>query len=91
MDAPYSNREIDSHFQEIKETLSRIESQTTKTNGRVTRLESWKNTSIGWTGGVGACLFIIIGLSVFIFKSEINNLSLQEEKTQTALASHVNK
>lgn len=39
MVTPYSNRELDHNFSDIKETLSRIETQTTKTNGRVTRLE----------------------------------------------------
>lgn len=35
----YSNRELDSHFIIVKETLDRIERQTIKTNGRVTKLE----------------------------------------------------
>jgi hypothetical protein len=35
----YSNREIDRMFKEITDILVRIEEQTTKTNGRVTRLE----------------------------------------------------
>ena len=38
-DAEYSNREIDRMFSEIKEQLDRIEVQTRKTNGRVTKLE----------------------------------------------------
>jgi hypothetical protein len=38
-DKQYSNREIDRMFKEISETLGRIEEQTTKTNGRVTKLE----------------------------------------------------
>jgi hypothetical protein len=41
-DCRYTNRELDSHFTEIKETLKRIEAQTMKTNGRVTALENWK-------------------------------------------------
>lgn len=39
MEAEYSNRELDRMFKEISESLERIEEQTTKTNGRVTRLE----------------------------------------------------
>jgi hypothetical protein len=35
----YSNRELDGKFDHISGALARIEAQTTKTNGRVTRLE----------------------------------------------------
>jgi hypothetical protein len=35
----YSKREVDEKFTDIKEFLIRIETQTSKTNGRVTRLE----------------------------------------------------
>lgn len=38
-DTPYANREIDEKFTDIKDTLLRIEAQTTKTNGRVNKLE----------------------------------------------------
>ena len=37
--AQYTNRELDHYFQEIRDTLNRIEGQTTRTNGRVTGLE----------------------------------------------------
>ena len=36
---PYRNREIDERFKDIMESLTRIEVQTTKHNGRLTRLE----------------------------------------------------
>jgi hypothetical protein len=39
MDAPYSNRELDSKFRSIDEKLDQILSQTTKHNGRMTRME----------------------------------------------------
>lgn len=38
-DTRYQNREIDEKFRDIKETLGRIETQTTRTNGRVTKIE----------------------------------------------------
>ena len=38
-DAPYANRELDEKFTDIRDALARIEGQTSKTNGRVTRLE----------------------------------------------------
>lgn len=39
MENEYSNREIDRMFNEISQALNRIEEQTIRTNGRVTRLE----------------------------------------------------
>lgn len=39
MESPYSNRELDHMFIQIKEQLDRIEAQTERTNGRVTRIE----------------------------------------------------
>lgn len=78
-DAPYSNREIDEHFREIKEMLTRIETQTTKTNGRVNKLESWKSLLIG--GWIIVTLFVIPLVVAF------NNLS--SEKIETKLDTHI--
>ena len=38
-DSPYSKREIDEKWNDIANALSRIEIQTTTTNGRVSKLE----------------------------------------------------
>ncbi len=63
----YMNREIDEKFENLLEhmrefeqttsdSLGRIEEQTTKTNGRVTDLEAWKNYVIGFC----ACITILL-------------------------------
>lgn len=66
-DSNYSKREQDHFFNDIKERLekqdlmlAKILEQATKTNGRVTRLEFWRN-AIGWGFGVimTITLFII--------------------------------
>lgn len=55
----FSNREISHFFEEIRESLrnqdkvlSKIEKQVTETNGRVTKLESWRETVMGKITGV---------------------------------------
>lgn len=50
----YTTRELDYHFSEIKETLNRIETQTLKTNGRVSKLEQWKWIITGAIIALGA-------------------------------------
>lgn len=65
----YSNRELDKMFINIMDTLHRIEEQTTKTNGRVTRLEFWKESFTAKIAGVIATISIVwIAVKEFIFK-----------------------
>lgn len=75
-DQPYTNRELDSHFLEIKETLSRIEIQTTRTNGRVNKLENWRSVLIG---GWSIVTFLVIPLLTYIYFTH-------EARTETALS-----
>lgn len=70
---PYSKREQDHYFQDMfkrmdsqDRVLSRIESQTIKTNGRVSKLEWWKAVLI-WAFGV-MLLFLVPITIHFIFK-----------------------
>lgn len=66
MDQPYSKRELDHFFQELNthlnhqdEALIRIEAQTMKTNGRVTKLEQWRSVLI-W--GFGTITVLVAGI-----------------------------
>jgi len=42
-----TNRELNSDIKHIKETVTRIEAQVCKTNGRVTALEKWRSYILG--------------------------------------------
>jgi len=65
----YTNREIDRMFQEIKVLLIDIKEQTTKTNGRVTKLELWKEGLMAKLTGIAATISVgWILVKEFIFK-----------------------
>jgi hypothetical protein len=65
---PYENREIREMFTSVQETLGRIETQTTKTNGRVTDLERSVGHLYQWRayilGSVATLSFIIIAVAI---------------------------
>ena len=49
----------------IKESLTRIETQTTKTNGRVNRLEMWRERANGYVMGISAVVSIAVSATVY--------------------------
>lgn len=57
MEQPYTNREIQEFFKEIKEILARIETQTVKTNGRVSKLENWRAYS---NGAIAVIVLVVV-------------------------------
>lgn len=61
METPYQNREIDEKFTEIRATLSRIETQTTKTNGSVANLKMWKAYL---TGATAVMMFLFTAILI---------------------------
>lgn len=61
---PYTNRELDEKLQDIMLTLDRIETQTTKTNGRVRSLEVWRGVIIG---GLGVITALVIPVAFALF------------------------
>lgn len=56
MPEPYSNRELDEKFADIKDSLNRIEEQTKKTNGSVANLKMWKAYT---TGAIAVIMFLL--------------------------------
>lgn len=76
----YSNREVDVFFKDIRESLGRIEAQTTKTNGRVSKVEERVDDTDKLAFGVkmttwvvGGVITITIGLVAYVFVSETNH------------------
>lgn len=64
-DTPYSNRELDHFFKDFKAQLTRIEAQTTKTNGTV----RWHTRVLLVVGAVIATLLVTNGSELIsIFK-----------------------
>lgn len=99
MDQPYSNRELDSKFNEMKNivndnhtetliVLGRVETQTIKTNGRVSKNEEEIASLNSWKFGLimagSVITAVVIPLVLYIFytqTTEINN-QLKELKTE---------
>lgn len=93
MNEPYQNREIDAFMSNIKDQLDRIEAQTIKTNGRVTRneldvsnLNMRINTTI-WAFGI--TLPIILSLVGWIFYNELQKLTISIESIQQDIPYYV--
>jgi hypothetical protein len=61
------------HISGIKEDVGEIKTQTTLTNGRVTRLEHWQTqvkNSVWWILGIGGVLGVIAGFVVEWFSNQ---------------------
>lgn len=61
MDERYSNREIDLKMENIHEKLDLILAQTTKHNGRLTKIEK-----VMWVVGTAVTILLIVNGSKFV-------------------------
>lgn len=66
---PYTNREIREKWHDISNDLQLILSQTTMTNGRVTKLEQWKFISMGATSVLS---FLVVPILIWALLILVN-------------------
>lgn len=78
-EVPYSNREIAEMFRDIRDTCGRIENQTTKTNGRVNKLEGFRQ----WLTGSGVVVSLIV---IPLFGWMLYQVALLPQMVQAAVA-----
>lgn len=63
---PYKNREIDEMFSDIKESLTRIEDQTTKHNGRMSSIEKKQYIEMGAMSVITTILVPILAWALLV-------------------------
>lgn len=64
--SPYSNREIREKWHDITNSLSRIELQTSLTNGRVDKLERWRAFLAGCMTVITAFVVPVLGWALYV-------------------------
>ena len=67
-DDEYSTREVNAMFTEIRASMTRIETQTIKTNGRVASLERWQSFM---QGGLAILAILVVPLVIYFFTNRM--------------------
>lgn len=95
MKEEYSNREVDmivdglkDHFtvklQDISNSLARVEAQTMKHNGRMSKMEAWRNYMLGAISIISAVVLPLMGYVLYRVANlhEEIRLGISEELNQ---------
>lgn len=80
-DENYSKRELDEKFDGVHVQLDRIETQTTKTNGSVANLKSWRDMTVGALAILTLMIVPILGwalIQLVNIPQDINTAITQE-------------
>lgn len=65
---PFSNREIREKFEAVHEDVRSILAQTTKTNGRVNKLETWQSFM---QGGLAILAILVVPIIIYIIQQDL--------------------
>lgn len=81
----FTNREITEMFKDITNGLSRVEAQTTKTNGRVSEMERWRSFM---TGGMAVLVTIVVPVLAWAIYRLVNLDHVIHESVDEALSAY---
>ena len=93
MDQPYSRELMDSkldnillRIEEVRIVATETRDQAKRTNGRVTRLEGWRQWMIG--GSIGISTIVGLGVYIYFYQFNILDHKIDTHITQTNVSTH---
>lgn len=89
MEQDFTNREINEMFNDIRSSMTRIENQTTKTNGRVGEMEKWRSFI---TGAVAVLVTLVVPILAWAIWTLANLNHIIHQTVDEALSAYdINK